>query len=104
MSPTPDRRKTIDFSNAYYTANLTVVVRKNSKYANATSVKDFKGAKITAQLNTYHYDMIKQLTGAIKEPAMNNFPAMRVRSIPGPSMAMFQKYQKGLRQNQQILT
>ncbi|WP_056993072.1 ABC transporter permease subunit [Lacticaseibacillus saniviri] len=78
MSPTPDRRKTIDFSNAYYTANLTVVVRKNSKYANATSVKDFKGAKITAQLNTYHYDMIKQLTGAIKEPAMNNFPAMRV--------------------------
>jgi len=78
MSPTPDRRKTIDFSNPYYTANLTVVVKRDGKFAHATKLTDFKGAKVTAQLNTYHYDMIKQLPGAIKEPAMNSFPAMRV--------------------------
>ncbi len=49
MSPTPDRRKTIDFSNPYYISNLTMVVRKDSKYAKAKSIADFKGAKITAQ-------------------------------------------------------
>ncbi|MFD1464336.1 hypothetical protein ACFQ5D_24190, partial [Paenibacillus farraposensis] len=55
-----------------------VVVRRDSKYAKATSIKDFNGAKITAQLNTFHYEAINQLKGAIKEPAMNDFPAMRV--------------------------
>ncbi|WP_225047947.1 ABC transporter permease subunit [Lacticaseibacillus kribbianus] len=78
MSPTPERRKTIDFSNTYYASKLTVVVRRDSKYAKATSIKDFKGAKITAQLSTFHYQAISQLKGAIKEGAMNNFPAMRV--------------------------
>ena len=60
MSPTPDRRKTIDFSNPYYISNLTMVVRKDSKYAKAKSIADFKGAKITAQLSTYHYQAINQ--------------------------------------------
>ena len=78
MSPTPDRRKTIDFSNPYYISNLTMVVRKDSKYAKAKSIADFKGAKITAQLSTYHYQAINQIKGVVKEPAMNDFPAMRV--------------------------
>lgn len=78
MSPTPDRRKTIDFTNTYYASKLTVVVRRDSKYAKAKSIKDFKGAKITAQLSTFHYQAIKQMKGVIKEEAMNNFPAMRV--------------------------
>ncbi len=78
MSPTPDRRKTVDFTSTYYASKLTVVVRRDSKYAKATSIKDFKGAKITAQLSTFHYEAISQLKGVIKEEAMNNFPAMRV--------------------------
>lgn len=77
MSPTPERRKTIDFTNTYYVSNMTMVVRKDGKYANATSLKDFKGAKITGQLSTSDYDAISQIKGVIKEPAMNNFPAMR---------------------------
>ncbi|MFD1393298.1 ABC transporter permease subunit [Lacticaseibacillus jixianensis] len=78
MSPTPERRKTIDFTNTYYASKLTVVVRRDSKFAKAKSIRDFKNAKITAQLSTFHYQAIKQMKGAIKEPAMDNFPAMRV--------------------------
>lgn len=78
MSPTPERRKTIDFTNTYYASKLTVVVRRDSKYAKAKSINDFKNAKITAQLSTFHYQAIKQMKGVIKEPAMDNFPAMRV--------------------------
>lgn len=78
MSPTAERRKAIDFTSTYYASKLTVVVRRDSKYAKAKSINDFKGAKITAQLSTFHYQAIKQMKGVIKEEAMNNFPAMRV--------------------------
>jgi putative lysine transport system substrate-binding protein len=78
MSPTADRKKTIDFSDNYYTSNLVMVVKKGSKYEDATSIQDFKGAKVTAQLNTFHYSVIDQIEGVEKKTAMDNFPAMRV--------------------------
>src|SRR5690554_2097019 len=52
MSPTAERLKTIDFSDIYYTSDLVMVVKKGGPYENATSLDDFAGAKITAQLNT----------------------------------------------------
>jgi len=78
MSPTAERKKTIDFSDNYYKSNLVMVVKKGSKYEGATSIQDFKGAKVTAQLNTFHYSVIDQIEGVSKETAMDNFPAMRV--------------------------
>ncbi|WHY66550.1 transporter substrate-binding domain-containing protein [Neobacillus sp. SuZ13] len=78
MSPTAERKKTIDFSDNYYKSNLVMVVKKGGKYEGATSIQDFKGAKITAQLNTFHYSVIDQIKGVTKATAMDNFPAMRV--------------------------
>lgn len=78
MSPTEDRKKKIDFSDNYYKSDLVVIVKKGGAYEGATTLKDFDGAKITAQLNTFHYSVIDQIEGVKKEPAMDNFPAMRV--------------------------
>lgn len=78
MSPTAERKETIDFSDNYYKSDLVMVVKRGGKYENATSIQDFKGAKVTAQLNTFHYTVIDQIEGVIKEPAMDDFPAMRV--------------------------
>ncbi|MED1795435.1 transporter substrate-binding domain-containing protein [Brevibacillus nitrificans] len=78
MSPTAERKQTIDFSDNYYKSNLVMVVKKGGKYEGATSIQDFKGAKVTAQLNTFHYSVINQIEGVAQEPAMDNFPAMRV--------------------------
>ncbi|MCX7773628.1 MAG: transporter substrate-binding domain-containing protein [Clostridia bacterium] len=78
MSPTAERKKTIDFTNNYYKSNLVMVVKKGSFFENAKSIQDFKGAKITAQLNTFHYTVIDQIDGVNKQSAMDNFPAMRV--------------------------
>jgi putative lysine transport system substrate-binding protein len=78
MSPTAERKETIDFSDNYYTSNLVMVVKKGSTYEGATSIQDFNGAKITAQLNTFHYTVIDQIEGVEKKTAMDNFPAMRV--------------------------
>ena len=78
MSPTAERKKTIDFSDNYYKSDLVMVVKKGGKYEGATSIQDFSGAKVTAQLNTFHYTVIDQIKGVKKQPAMDNFPAMRV--------------------------
>ena len=78
MSPTEERKATIDFTDSYYDSQLVLVVKKGSKYEKATSLADFSGAKVTAQLNTFHYSVIDQIPGVEKQAAMDNFPAMRV--------------------------
>jgi len=55
-----------------------MVVKKGGKYDGAASLQDFNGAKVTAQLNTFHYSVIDQIPGVNKQTAMDNFPAMRV--------------------------
>ncbi|MGI6066073.1 MAG: transporter substrate-binding domain-containing protein [Bacillota bacterium] len=78
MSPTAERKESIDFSDNYYKSDLVMVVKKGGPYEGATSIQDFKGAKVTAQLNTFHYTVIDQIEGVEKQTAMDNFPAMRV--------------------------
>jgi putative lysine transport system substrate-binding protein len=78
MSPTAERKETIDFSDNYYKSDLVMVVKKGSPYENAASIQDFSGAKITAQLSTFHYTVIDQIEGVQKQTAMADFAAMRV--------------------------
>ncbi|KXH78845.1 transporter substrate-binding domain-containing protein [Sporosarcina sp. HYO08] len=78
MSPTEERKKSIDFSENYYTSNFVMIVKKGGPYEGATSIQDFSGAKITGQLNTSHYGVIDQINGVKKQPASDNFSAMRV--------------------------
>jgi putative lysine transport system substrate-binding protein len=78
MSPTAERKKSIDFTDNYYKSDLVMVVKKGGKFEGAKTLADFKGAKISAQLNTFHYSVIDQIKGVQKQPAMDNFPAMRV--------------------------
>ncbi|BAN62311.1 ABC transporter substrate-binding protein/permease [Streptococcus anginosus] len=76
MSPTAERKKEIAFSNSYYTSEPVVLVNKDGAYANAKTLKDFKGAKITSQQGVYLYNLISQLTGAKQETAMGDFAQM----------------------------
>ncbi len=78
MSPTAKRAESVDFSDPYYESELVLVVNKDGAYASATSLADFSGAKITAQLNTFHYTVIDQIPGVAKQTAMETFPAMIV--------------------------
>jgi putative lysine transport system substrate-binding protein len=78
MSPTADRKESIDFSDNYYNSNLVMVVKKGGAYENATSIQDFSGAKVTAQLGTFHYSVIEQIEGVKIQTAMDDFAAMRV--------------------------
>ena len=78
MSPTAERKLTIDFSDNYFTSQLVVVVRADSEYADAKTLADLSGATITGQLNTFHYTVIDQIPGVNIATAMNTFPEMIV--------------------------
>ena len=76
MSPTEKRKLSIDFSNTYFDSNLVMVVKKDSAYAGASSIQDFSGAKVTGQLNTFHYTVIDQINGVNKTTALADFAAL----------------------------
>ena len=78
MSPTEERKTSVDFSEPYYESELVIVVKADSEYANATSLEDFEGAKIVAQLNTFHDTVIDQIPNVQHQTAMETFPAMIV--------------------------
>lgn len=78
MSPTEERKQTISFSDPYLESQLVMVVASDSDFVNATKLADFNSAKVTAQLNTFHYNVIDQIEGVNKQTAMENFSAMRV--------------------------
>ena len=78
MSPLEERKESIDFSSNYYKSDLVLVVKKGGAYENATTLADFDGATVTAQLSTFHYTVIDQIPNVNKDVAMANFPAMRV--------------------------
>lgn len=79
MSPTAERLESIDFSDAYYESQLVIVVRKDGNFANATKLSDFNGAKIAAQIGTFHDKALEeqaQANGIIRQTPMNSFPEM----------------------------
>lgn len=76
MSPTPERARQIDFSDAYYDSDIVLVVKNDSDLADATTLDAFDGTRVTAQLNTFHYNLIEQIPNVQQQTAMDSFPSM----------------------------
>ena len=83
MSPTNERRKEIDFTDNYNKGKYGVVVRKDGPYATATTVKDYAGMDFSAQMGTFHTELMDQLVGANPQLPMKDFPTMTVAVLSG---------------------
>ena len=76
MTATPERMEVIDFTEPYYESDMTIIVRSDSEYANATSLEDFSGAKIAGQLSTLYDTVIDQIPGVDHATAMESYPLL----------------------------
>lgn len=90
MSRTEERKESIAFSEPYYTSQLVIVVRKDGKYASATSLADFSGAKIVAQQGTFHDKALNAqgpALGITRATPMDSFPlminALKTKAVDG---------------------
>jgi ABC-type amino acid transport substrate-binding protein len=76
MSPTSERAQTVAFSDPYFQSEQAMVVRNDGDYADATSLNDFNGARIVAQLGTLQDDLIDQITGVNHQAALNDYASL----------------------------
>lgn len=76
MSPTSERKETVNFSTEYYRANQVMVVRTDSTYAEATSIAAFDGATVVAQLGTLQDDLIAQVPNVDHATPLDSYNAI----------------------------
>lgn len=78
MSPTDERKKEINFSDVYYRDEVAfgIVVKADGNYVTGAGVNDFAGARVAAQIGTFHMDLLKQLTGISPVENFKDFATM----------------------------
>jgi polar amino acid transport system substrate-binding protein len=72
ISITKPREKEVDFSAPYYQAPQAIVVAKDSKYTDATSLAALKGASIGVQIGTTSLDAVNQNIKPSNQPKVFN--------------------------------
>lgn len=75
MTATDERRQSIDFSDAYWTGHYGLLVKKDSPYANATSLSDFAGAAVLGQRDTLLDTVIDEIDGVNHLTPVDSVPA-----------------------------
>ncbi len=83
MPGTMDRQDSLEFSNKYYTTNLTIVVKKDSAYANATSMEEISGIKVTSKDDSTHATITNQTQGLDKQANSKTYTEMITRLTEG---------------------
>ncbi len=73
MSPTSERAETVAFSQEYFRSEQVMVVSSTGNYANATSLNDFNGARVVAQLGTLQDALIEQIVGATRLEPLDTY-------------------------------
>jgi ABC-type amino acid transport substrate-binding protein len=76
MTDTAERRESVSFSSPYYASDMVLIVRKDSLYASAKSLADFSGAKVIAQLSTFHDDIVDQIPSVVHMTPLSSFPLL----------------------------
>jgi len=80
-SVTPEREKAVDFSTPYYTTTQAIVTLSSSKYASATSLADFSGAKIGAASASTSLTLAQKLFGSSVAPFNDNDTAVQALKV-----------------------
>ena len=77
VSINEDRKKAIDFSPAYFRPTQSLIVKADSKYAEAKACADFKDATIAVMMGTTAIDYVKDILGVDPEIFNDNSDAAK---------------------------
>lgn len=76
MSPTEERKISVDFTGSYYTSTHVLVMDKTSSYVNGKTLNDFSGANVVGQKETLYDSLIDQLNGVNHLTALDDVPTI----------------------------
>ena len=76
MSDTEERRANVDITAAYYRSTHVLVMEKNSKFVNGTTLNDFEGANVVGQIETLYDSLIDQLVGVNHQTPLADVPTI----------------------------
>lgn len=88
MSPTPERSKTVSFTDEYFRSEQVLVVNTDSIYANAESLNDFSGANVIAQMSTLQDGLIDQISDVNHQTPLGDYPSLVASLTSGVSDAL----------------
>lgn len=88
MMDTPERKESINFSDAYHATIYGMMVNSDSPYVNATSIHDFSGAAVLGQKDTALDTVIDQIEGVNHMTPANSVPDMIARLEQGACDAL----------------
>lgn len=92
MSYSEERDLSVDFTSNYYTSQMTMIVKKTSALASATSIQDFSGYKVGSQRGTLTDDIINQIQGVQHVTAYDSFAIAATAVSSGQIDAMTAEY------------
>jgi len=81
MSPTAERAQTVAFSDEYFRSEQVMVVSATGNFTDATSLDDFDGARVVAQLGTLQDGLIDQI------PNVNHLEPLDSYGLLGTAVA-----------------
>jgi polar amino acid transport system substrate-binding protein len=68
ISVTPEREEVVDFSDSYFNNQQGVLVMKDNKFADATSLEDLRDAQLGAQVGTTSLQVISDMIQPESDP------------------------------------
>jgi len=83
MNILPERKESVAFSTPYRTIKNCVIVRKDSKYASAKSIKDLDGAKCITQMNTNWEPLIPEIPNSTALPGTSTSNEIAAQVVAG---------------------
>jgi polar amino acid transport system substrate-binding protein len=77
----PERAQTADLSDGYYFGNQSLVVKKGSPLASATTIAELKDGTFGAQVGTTSYDAIVSVIAPTKDPQVYDTNDLAIEAL-----------------------
>ena len=87
MSPTEVRKQEISFSDEYYRSEIVMIVRGDGDYRDATSIDDFAGARVVAQISTIYDEVIDQIPDVVHQTPLDDYASLALAVSSGSADA-----------------